>query len=484
MSTVDALLVSTNGTNGTDKKKSKLSVEQKVYVIDETVLLENPRIFFQLFGDIHIRRDTYKSLEQKCSGRDVSSLRAKESLDLIRKIIRESDRNFDGSYTILSPSTDISSGRLHIHESDKTTATLMQRIRSSHSEDITCILVTRDIDTILLAKTQGIHVDDDNDKRRRQMEYLMAHCGYHVLSEAFWKHHDALRSSKNQSDDGRRTIQGEIPSSFRINDFLYAPDSGISPLTRIIGMGKREITVENYNDYTNEKSFVFGYGARNVGQNVAMNLFLSPHIDCVIADGVLGSGKTTLAAVCALNNYKRFPKRFFNGIIYSRPIMDSSMGSQELGFSKGEEKEKLIEWMDGVVGAIRSILIHHRIDVSIRGNKVRLTWEVMNDENIIQFKDPNKMSGADYQNSIVIYDEFQNANEKLTDTMVSRIGDGKIYILGDNSQISEKSTVTVETSGLTRVRRAMCDYSRAGSVYMPECVRGGVASHYLKFLRS
>ena len=474
---------STNGKNGTHKKKSPTLEKLKTYAVDETVLLENPRIFFQLIGDIHLARDTYKSLERKCTGRDKSAARAKEALDLIRKIIIGSGRKDGGYYEILSPATEVAMGRLFFHGADDTAVRLWKGIQTA-SPERQFILVTKDIDMILEAQKQGIHVDDDRDQKRRQLEYLMANCGYHKLTDAYWDRHEALRLSKSQSNEHRRTIQGEIPDEFRIHDFLYAPNSGIAPLTRIVGIGKREITVQNYDDFTDPESFVLGYGALNVGQNVAMNLFASPDNDCAIVDGVLGSGKTTLAALFALYNYIRYRDRFANGIIYSRPIIDSSSGSQQLGFSKGEEKEKLIEWMDGVIGAIRSILSNHRIDMFIRGSKVRLTWELVIEENIIQFKDPLKMQGADYQKSIIIFDEFQNANEKLTDVMLSRIGNGKIFVLGDNSQISEESTATVETSGLTRAIKATLYYARAGSVYMPECVRGGFAANYLKFLRS
>ncbi|MDQ6951861.1 MAG: PhoH family protein [Mariprofundales bacterium] len=228
----------------------------------------------------------------------------------------------------------------------------------------------------------------------------------------------------------------------------------------------RKVHLQDLTSYRHERHSVWGIQARNLEQNMAMNLLMDDTIDLVAMMGQAGTGKTMLALACGLQ--QTLERNIYDRILVTRATVP--MG-QDIGFLPGSEREKLGPWMGAITdnlaillgeenSGIADILSQHRIEIAAltftRGRTFTRTW--------------------------LIVDEAQNMTQHQMKTIVTRMGEGsKILILGNNAQI-DTPYLTAHTNGLTRVVQQFANWEHAGHIALKASERSRLAARAVEVL--
>lgn len=168
----------------------------------------------------------------------------------------------------------------------------------------------------------------------------------------------------------------------------------------------------------------------NEEQKQAKKLILENPI--TVIRGMAGSGKTLVAAQCALDML--FTKRV-DKVIITRP----TVSKEDIGFLPGDIREKMDPWLAP---------IHHNLFMLYNEEKVKKEIDDSNIE-IVPFA---FMRGRTFVDSFIIVDEAQNVTHNQMETVIGRLGrNSKMAICGDIAQIDLKNKRDTGFSFLNRL---------------------------------
>lgn len=174
--------------------------------------------------------------------------------------------------------------------------------------------------------------------------------------------------------------------------------------------------------------------------------------------GSAGTGKTFLACYLAL-------KAVANGEYKRIRIIRSAVPTREVGYLPGtlEEKEQVYERP------------YYSIFDQILNYKSN-NYEIMKEIGVAHFESTSFMRGETFDNTIVIFDEVQNASFQELDTVMTRCGENtKMVFVGDGRQADLKK------NGLEQFMTILRMMDSHGSVEfgVNDVVRSGIVKEYL-----
>jgi len=208
----------------------------------------------------------------------------------------------------------------------------------------------------------------------------------------------------------------------------------LDPTDELFGLGIRSENRINYFDYhairvlgmppkvLDDKNFNY-----NFEQAICMHQAMDDDIRVQIIIGRAGTGKTHIAMAAALE--KVLKEKRYDSVKLIKPIVTKSRLGEDIGFLPGSVRRKLIPKMRPFIEKLRQFSEKENILSDDGYNRLL-------DTGVIELINLADVRGADLANSIVIFDEAQNANPFQMRTLGTRLGeDTKLIVLGDPTQI-------------------------------------------------
>ncbi|MDR1981373.1 MAG: PhoH family protein [Tannerellaceae bacterium] len=287
--------------------------------------------------------------------------------------------------------------------------------------DMQTILVTKDINLRMKARSLGIDVEDyitdkvvDVDIFERAQE-TYNHIDPDMIDRIY-----ALPEGIALAELGLKTV---LP-----NDCFILKSLRNSILAR-------------YNPFTGkvkkvEKGSHYGIQPRNAEQTFAFEVLNDPDIKLVGITGKAGTGKTLLALASALKQADTYQH-----ILLARPIV--ALANKDIGFLPGDEKQKIAPYMQPLFDNLNVIKAQfppnsseiRKIDDRLKANQ--LTIEAL-----------AFIRGRSLSETFCIIDEAQNLTPHEVKTIITRAGEGtKMVFTGDIQQI-DSPYLDAQSNGL------------------------------------
>jgi len=404
--------------------------QTKIFVLDTNVILHDHTCIYQFQdNDIVIPITVLEELDKFKRGNDPINFQAREFVRELDEII--GDQLFNGGIK-LGPDK----GKLIV----ETGKPFSEELKQSFREDIpdhrilaitmhiaqkfptrSCILVTKDINLRMKAKSLKIQAEDYyNDKVK----------DIHELNKCVTEleNFDDLLIEKLYNEN---TIPAELMGFGRtpdINEYFIMRSVKSSVLGRYDGGLKKIVRVE--------KKTAYGIKPRNAEQTFSLDALFNPEIKLVALTGKAGTGKTLLALAAALEQYKSFGQ-----ILLARPIV--ALSNRDLGFLPGDAQEKINPYMQPLFDNL-SVIKHSYNARSLEYQKIE---ELLKDEKLI-ITPLAYIRGRSLSNSYFIIDEAQNLTPHEIKTIITRAGEGtKLIFTGDLQQI-DSPYLDMKSNGL------------------------------------
>ena len=194
---------------------------------------------------------------------------------------------------------------------------------------------------------------------------------------------------------------------------------------------------------------------RNIEQKLAFHLLQNSDIKVKLLTAAWGSGKTMIALNYAL---EQISKGYYSKLVFIRNNIIAA-GTNDIGYLPGNVRDKL---------SIFSRCIADHV-----GGEEEL--EHLMDEGIIETVPLSHIRGRSIKNSIVLCDECENMDDKLTTLLLSRIEpSSEIIFCGDVAQIDKK--MFDEHNGIRSMLKNLKGDALFGTVKLVKSERGPVAA--------
>jgi PhoH-like ATPase len=327
----------------------------------------------------------------------------------------------DGSH----PDNSIINAALHFQA--------LEKGKKSKSDQRSIVLVTKDINMRLKAKSAGLEFVEDYKNDQILTDASLMNKGYiEWTSEIrFWDQFEPIGeiiAEKTSSfiEVSKSALEAHSLTNGLIYPNTYIVDNENSSAMRVYEVKEETVVIEefNYEKFMNQKAW--NVTPKCFRQAASMHALLDPKMTLVAVSGAAGCGKTYLAVSAALQLV--IEQKLYDKIIVTRSTPEIAEG---IGFLPGTEEEKMAPWL-AAIGDTMEVL--HKNDEDPKSS-IKYATEKSN----MQFKSVNFMRGRSINNAVVILDEIQNLTASQLKTIFTRIGkNSKIIALGNGGQVDVK----------------------------------------------
>jgi PhoH-like ATPase len=413
---------------------------KKLFIIDTNVLLHDYKCIYNFEeNDVIIPIVVLEELDKFKRGNDLINFHARE-------FTRELDKlSGDLLLTANIPLGD-NLGNLHIETgrdfSEKVNQSFPERTADhrilaiaeyvcTSNKDKTVVLITKDINLRMKAKSLGIIAQDYENDKVANIDDLYK--GIRVIEgmdqELISKLYEVPEGVKAEDFPLEKTLAG--------HQFFIMKNNGSSALAHFNPVNKMLNRVI--------KQTTYGIDPRNAEQTFAIEALSNPEIQLVSLTGKAGTGKTLLALAAALQQHKRYKQIFL-----ARPIVP--LANRDLGFLPGDVKEKMDPYMQPLYDNL-TVIKHkfsHQSPEFLRIN------DMMKEEKLV-ITPLAYIRGRSLSNIFFIVDEAQNLTPHEIKTIITRAGEGtKMVFTGDIEQIDSPYLDTA-SNGLSYLSDKMKD---------------------------
>jgi PhoH-like ATPase len=413
---------------------------KKLFIIDTNVLLHDYTCIYNFEeNDVIIPIVVLEELDKFKKGNDQINFHARE-------FTRELDKlSGDMLLTANIPLGD-NLGNLHIETgrdfSDKVSQSFPERTADhrilaiaeyvcNSNKDKTVVLITKDINLRMKAKSLGIMSQDYENDKVANIDDLYK--GIKVMEGM----DQSLISKLYELPEGVASEEFKFDPEMKGHQFFIMKNNGSSALAHFNPVNKLLNRVI--------KQTTYGIDPRNAEQTFALDALCNPEIQLVSLTGKAGTGKTLLALAAALAQHKRYKQIFL-----ARPIVP--LANRDLGFLPGDVKEKMEPYMQPLYDNL-TVIKHkfsHQSPEFIRIN------EMVKEEKLV-ITPLAYIRGRSLSGIFFIVDEAQNLTPHEIKTIITRAGEGtKMVFTGDIEQIDSPYLDTA-SNGLSYLSDKMKD---------------------------
>jgi PhoH-like ATPase len=278
------------------------------------------------------------------------------------------------------------------------------------SKDKTVVLITKDINLRMKAKSLGIIAQDYENDKVANIDDLYK--GIKTLEGV----DQNLINKLYELPEGVSASEFKLEAELKGHKFYILKNNGSSALAHYNPVNKLINRIM--------KQTTYGIDPRNAEQTFALEALTNPDVQLVSLTGKAGTGKTLLALAAALQQHKRYKQIFL-----ARPIVP--LANRDLGFLPGDVKEKMDPYMQPLFDNL-TVIKHkfsHQSPEFLRIN------DMMKEEKLV-ITPLAYIRGRSLSSIFFIVDEAQNLTPHEIKTIITRAGEGtKMVFTGDIEQI-------------------------------------------------
>jgi PhoH-like ATPase len=413
---------------------------KKLFILDTNVLLHDYKCIYNFEeNDIIIPIVVLEELDKFKRGNDLINFHARE-------FTRELDKLSGDMLLTANIPLGENLGNMHIETgkdfSEKVSQSFPERNADhrilaiaewvcSTNKDKTVVLITKDINLRMKAKSLGIMAQDYENDKVANIDDLYK--GIRILEGVGQESINKLY----ELPEGVNVSEINMDPGMTGHQFFIMKNNGSSALAHYNPVNKMLNRVI--------KQTTYGIDPRNAEQTFAIEALTNPDIQLVSLTGKAGTGKTLLALAAALSQHKRYKQIFL-----ARPIVP--LANRDLGFLPGDVKEKMDPYMQPLYDNL-TVIKHkfsHQSPEFLRIN------DMMKEEKLV-ITPLAYIRGRSLSSIFFIVDEAQNLTPHEIKTIITRAGEGtKMIFTGDIEQIDSPYLDTA-SNGLSYLSDKMKD---------------------------
>jgi PhoH-like ATPase len=253
------------------------------------------------------------------------------------------------------------------------------------------------------------------------------------------------------------------------------------------GIGRRLGGTDHIVPIGGSKKTVFGIVARNLQQQMALDLLMNNEVKLVTLIGTAGTGKTLLAVAAGMQQVfgsggarggretgREAAEGQFDKLLVARPIVPLG---RDIGYLPGDKDEKLTAWMQPIFDNLTYLLTNraHGSNEPVSHSAEMLIKKYVADGRLV-LEPLTYIRGRSIPHQFMIVDEAQNLSPHEVKTIISRVGEGtKIVLTGDIEQI-DNPYLDSSSNGLAYAVDRMKGADMVGHITLERSERSSLAS--------
>jgi phosphate starvation-inducible protein PhoH and related proteins len=195
---------------------------------------------------------------------------------------------------------------------------------------------------------------------------------------------------------------------------------------------------------------------RNLNQETYIEKLLNPGNVIVFGIGPAGTGKTMLAVLAAIKEYK---EGTVDRIVVTRPAV--GVDDEKHGFLPGDLNSKMEPWTRPIFDVIQEYYSPNEV-------------KKMLEEGVIEISPLAFMRGRTFKKAYIIADEMQNATPNQMKMLLTRIGDdSRMVVTGDIQQTDRREA----QNGLINFGRLFEQFANSQFIRMVNFTHGDIERH-------
>lgn len=399
--------------------KSAVKSSKKNFILDTNVILHDYNCLYNFEeNDIYLPIVLLEELDKFKKGNNQINYNA-------RAFLRELDKMTDTHIFTEGITIGENLGKIYVYagecKSDRVKASFPERkpdnqflavtdIISKKNPDMTTILITKDVNLRMKARSLGLISEDYiNDKVADIDDFAKKTL---VLEDIDPRKIDMIYGDSN----GIKASEIDLPDELLPNECMILKSDSNSVLARYNPFTEKIVCVNKVRNY--------GIEPKNAEQSFAFDILNDPNIKLIALTGKAGTGKTLLALAAALNNLHTYKQ-----ILLARPIV--SLSDKDIGFLPGTAQEKISPYMQPLFDNLN--VIKHQF--SPTSSELKRIEEMQNNEQLV-IEALAYIRGRSLSDTYCIIDEAQNLTPHEVKTIITRAGENtKMIFTGDIQQI-------------------------------------------------
>jgi len=421
----------------------RLSVGEKSYVLDTSVLIADPRAVLRFAEhEVIVPIVVISELEKKRQDPEVGFF-ARTALRLLDQLRVEHDG-------LDKPLPLAGGGSLRIELNHVSTDVLPVGFRGSDNDsrilavaknfsdegrDVT--VVSKDLPMRVKASAMGLQADEYRNE-------LVKDSGWTGVAEVVVPDEDVAALYNNEP------VAIAAAADEPVNTGLVVLSNRGSALGRVGADGLVRL-VRGDRD-------VFGLHGRSAEQRLAIDLLADREVGIVSLGGRAGTGKSALALCAGLEAVME--RREHRKVVVFRPLY--AVGGQELGYLPGSSDEKMNPWAQAVFDTLGALVSENVMEEVI-------------DRGMLEVLPLTHIRGRSLHDSFVIVDEAQSLEKNVLLTVMSRIGQNSRIVL--THDVAQRDNLRVgRHDGIAAVVEKLKGHPLFGHITLTRSERSPIAA--------